>query len=93
MVETYIRNVPPDVTLVEKEHVAVCLKIKIGLGIGLERSGYLLLDPGYHVSRVVTIMEDKLYPHTGTDLLTNEITFSFSDHYVHSKTYPTDLPC
>lgn len=49
----------------EKEHVAVCLQIQIGLGIGVERYGYLILDPGYHVSRVVTIMEDKLYPHTG----------------------------
>lgn len=59
---------PPDVNVVEKEHVAVCLRIQIGTGIGAVRSGYLLLDPGYHVSRVVTIMEDKLYPHTGTDV-------------------------
>lgn len=44
----------------EKEHVLVCLKIKIG-----ERCGFMLLDPGYHIARVVTVMADKLYPHTG----------------------------
>lgn len=25
----------------------------------------MLLDPGYHIARVVTVMADKLYPHTG----------------------------
>jgi len=25
----------------------------------------MLLDPGYHVARVITVMADKLYPHTG----------------------------
>lgn len=45
----------------EKEHVGVCLKIQIGSN----RHGFLLLDPGYHVSRPVTVMQDLLYPHTG----------------------------
>ncbi|XP_046753162.1 uncharacterized protein LOC124416276, partial [Diprion similis] len=44
----------------EKEHVLVCLKIEIN-----GRRGVLLLDPGYHVARVVTVMADKLYPHSG----------------------------
>lgn len=25
----------------------------------------MLLDPGYHIARVITVMADKLYPHTG----------------------------
>lgn len=44
----------------EKEHVLLCLKFQIN-----ERQGLLLCDPGYHVSRVVTVMHDKAYPHTG----------------------------
>uniref|UniRef100_A0A1B6KF53 Uncharacterized protein n=1 Tax=Graphocephala atropunctata TaxID=36148 RepID=A0A1B6KF53_9HEMI len=48
---------PPSV---EKEHVMVALKLNIA-----GRRGLLLLDPGYHIARVVTVMEDELYPHTG----------------------------
>lgn len=44
----------------DKEHVLVCMKVEIA-----GRKGVLLLDPGYHVARVVTVMEDKAYPHTG----------------------------
>ncbi|EFN76835.1 hypothetical protein EAI_16481 [Harpegnathos saltator] len=51
---------PPAPASGEKEHVLVCLRIKIG-----ERCGFMLLDPGYHIARVVTVMADKLYPHTG----------------------------
>lgn len=51
---------PPAADSGEKEHVLVCLKIAIG-----KRQGVMLLDPGYHVARVVTVMHDKLYPHTG----------------------------
>jgi hypothetical protein len=59
-IESYIDCVPPNRAIVEKEHVMVCLPIQIGT-----RKGYLMLDPGYHVSRVVTVMEDGQYPHTG----------------------------
>lgn len=38
----------------------VCLRIEID-----KRRGVMLLDPGYHVARVITVMADKLYPHTG----------------------------
>ncbi|XP_017050978.2 uncharacterized protein LOC108094741 isoform X1 [Drosophila ficusphila] len=45
---------------VEKEHVMVAMRIAIG-----ERRGVMILDPGYHVSRAVTVMQDQSYPHTG----------------------------
>lgn len=51
---------PPAADSGEKEHVLVCLKIEIS-----GRRGLMLLDPGYHVARVITVMEDKSYPHTG----------------------------
>lgn len=51
---------PPAADIGEKEHVLVCLKIDIN-----GRKGVMLLDPGYHVARVITVMNDKQYPHTG----------------------------
>ena len=51
---------PPAADSGEKEHVLVCLKIEIN-----KRRGIMLLDPGYHVARVITVMADKQYPHTG----------------------------
>jgi hypothetical protein len=44
----------------EKEHSLVAMKINIA-----GREGMMLLDPGYHVARAVTIMKDQCYPHTG----------------------------
>ncbi|KAJ8981901.1 hypothetical protein NQ317_007293 [Molorchus minor] len=44
----------------EKEHVLMCLNVEFS-----GRSGTLLCDPGYHVSRVVNVMADKAYPNTG----------------------------
>ncbi|XP_050580363.1 uncharacterized protein LOC126917501, partial [Bombus affinis] len=58
---------PPAADSGEKEHVLVCLKIEIG-----GRKGVMLLDPGYHVARVITVMEDKLYPHTGWFIQSDE---------------------
>lgn len=46
--------------ILEKEHVLLALKFEIS-----GRSGVLLCDPGYHVGRVVTVMHDAVYPHTG----------------------------
>ncbi|GJQ73688.1 hypothetical protein Trydic_g14024 [Trypoxylus dichotomus] len=46
--------------ILEKEHVLLTLKFEIS-----GRSGILLCDPGYHVGRVVTVMHDTTYPHTG----------------------------
>lgn len=62
--DSYVGHVPPEKSTVEKEHVLLCLRIQI-LNGGKERNGFLLLDPGYHVSRVVTVMDDVMYPHTG----------------------------
>lgn len=44
----------------EKDHVMVAIHIRIG-----GRSGVFLSDLGYHISRVVTVMADRCYPHTG----------------------------
>lgn len=44
----------------EKEHSLVAMRIVVA-----GREGIILIDPGYHVARVVTIMKDQLYPHTG----------------------------
>jgi hypothetical protein len=43
-----------------KEHVLVCIRIKLGY-----RYGFVTFDPGYHVSRPIVVMEDEQYPHTG----------------------------
>lgn len=60
---------PPAAETGEKEHVLVCLKIEIS-----GRRGIMLLDPGYHVARVITVMADKLYPHTGWFTQSDEST-------------------
>ncbi|KAK6617008.1 hypothetical protein RUM44_005365 [Polyplax serrata] len=57
----------PRVSTSEKEHILVALKIIIG-----SRSGILLLDPGYHVARVITVMRDQMYPNTGWFLQSDE---------------------
>ncbi|KAM3957936.1 uncharacterized protein ACR2FA_008079 [Aphomia sociella] len=44
----------------EKDHVMVAIHVRIG-----SRRGVFLSDLGYHISRVVTVMEDRCYPHTG----------------------------
>lgn len=44
----------------EKEHALVAMKVVIA-----GREGMMILDPGYHVSRAVTVMKDQNYPHTG----------------------------
>ncbi|XP_035705049.1 uncharacterized protein LOC110847209 [Folsomia candida] len=77
--EEYIKNTPPDKEIVEKEHVSVCLKIMIGHN----RNGCMLLDPGYHVSRPVTIMEDGIYPHTGKFVQNDDGTNKKEYEYTH----------
>lgn len=44
----------------EKEHALVAMKVQVA-----GRDGMIVLDPGYHVARAVTIMQDQQYPHTG----------------------------
>ncbi|GLG94103.1 Uncharacterized protein GBIM_01371 [Gryllus bimaculatus] len=57
--EEYV-NREPNPRTTEKEHVMVAMHLNIA-----GRSGVMLLDPGYHVARVITVMADGLYPHTG----------------------------
>lgn len=59
-IQEYILYSPPEVEMTFKEHVVATMKISIG-----ERMGVIILDPGYHVSIPVTVMEDRKYPHTG----------------------------
>lgn len=44
----------------EKEHSLIAMRIQVA-----GRDGIMLLDPGYHVARAITIMKDQCYPHTG----------------------------
>lgn len=44
----------------EKEHSLVAMRVRVS-----GRDGIMLLDPGYHVARAVTVMNDQCYPHTG----------------------------
>lgn len=44
----------------EKDHVMVAIHVKVD-----GRPGVFLSDLGYHISRVVTVMADQCYPHTG----------------------------
>lgn len=45
-----------------KEHGLLCLKFYL---VQEKRSGFVLLDPGYHISQPIIVMKDGLYPHTG----------------------------
>lgn len=56
----YASNSSPDQDIAFKEHVVVAIKIDI-----CGRFGVAILDSGYHVARVVTVMADGCYPHTG----------------------------
>ncbi|KAM7343603.1 uncharacterized protein ACRADG_010586 [Cochliomyia hominivorax] len=65
---------------VEKEHAMVAMKLNIA-----GRNGVLILDPGYHVARCVTIMEDQMYPHTGWFTQSKEQHIQRDYCYVYSK--------
>ncbi|XP_060846615.1 uncharacterized protein LOC132926284, partial [Rhopalosiphum padi] len=58
--EGYISNDYPDPWVSDKEHVMVAMQIEIN-----GRGGVILLDPGYQIGRVITVMIDQQYPHTG----------------------------
>lgn len=65
----------------EKEHVLMCLKVEFS-----GRTATMLCDPGYHVSRVVTVMSDGAYPHTGWFIqsedndIRKEYNYQFTPH-------------
>lgn len=54
------KNIEHAAPSLEKEHALVAMQIVVG-----GREGVLILDPGYHVARAVTVMKDQCYPHTG----------------------------
>lgn len=78
----------PDPYDSEKEHVLVALKLNIA-----GRPGILLLDPGYHIGRAVTVMQDCCYPHTGEIQGDAECRIYYVFGFKHSlkptKHYPT----
>ncbi|CAH0392153.1 unnamed protein product [Bemisia tabaci] len=82
-VEEYIDS-DPDPSEVDKEHVLVAMRLDIA-----GRKGYLLLDPGYHVARVITVMEDKQYPHTGWFTQSQDETCKKEYNYVISEENPS----
>nr|XP_034834885.1 uncharacterized protein LOC117991402 [Maniola hyperantus] len=51
---------PCSVEYAEKEHVLVCVHMLVD-----GRAGVMLADPGYHLARLICVMHDKLYPHSG----------------------------
>ncbi|XP_017073041.2 uncharacterized protein LOC108109147 [Drosophila eugracilis] len=65
---------------VEKEHVMVAMRVAIG-----DRRGVMILDPGYHVSRAVTVMQDQSYPHTGWFTQSKEPHLQRDYCYVYSQ--------
>lgn len=70
----------------EKEHALVAMKVRVA-----GRDGMIVLDPGYHVARAVTIMQDHQYPHTGWFVqsedgggaVKREYAYTFSAHSVN----------
>lgn len=60
-IQPYILNCKDNAMYnLEKEHSLVAMRINVS-----GREGLLILDPGYHVARAVTVMKDQCYPHTG----------------------------
>lgn len=65
----------------EKEHALIAVHISVA-----GREGLMILDPGYHVARAVTVMKDLCYPHTGWFTQSDEphcrreYCYSFSTH-------------
>lgn len=51
----------------EKEHALVAMRIIVA-----GREGVMILDPGYHIARAVTVMKDQSYPHTGWFIQSDE---------------------
>ncbi|XP_050544846.1 uncharacterized protein LOC126907528 [Daktulosphaira vitifoliae] len=60
-IERYEIRDNPDPWVVDKEHVLVAMKIKV-----IGRNGIMILDPGFQIGRVITVMNDGLSPHTDT---------------------------
>ncbi|XP_050531320.1 uncharacterized protein LOC126900016 [Daktulosphaira vitifoliae] len=50
----------PNPWITFKDHILIALQIEI-----IGRKGVLILDPGFLNNKVITVMDDKLSPHTG----------------------------
>ncbi|XP_063244203.1 uncharacterized protein LOC134543230, partial [Bacillus rossius redtenbacheri] len=74
--DCYHHEEEPDAINSIKEHVMVALRVTVA-----GRPGFLLSDPGYHIARVVTIMADALYPHTGWFTQSDEPACRKEYHY------------
>ncbi|CAH0385941.1 unnamed protein product [Bemisia tabaci] len=96
--ESYLKlNLEP--SLVEKYHVVVALNIKIKYG-NIYRNGVLLLEPGFQIASVITVMEDRNHPHTGlftqkkdlNRINKHEYSFSGSDYIIWVATENIGTP-
>lgn len=58
-VESYCSSSSPPIASCEKEHVMLCVRVRIQ-----GRGGIILMDPGYNVAEPITVMEDNFYPHS-----------------------------
>jgi len=57
--ETYCSGSYPPYESCDKEHLFLCISFELG-----QRRGVMLMDPGYHVSVPIIVMEDGCYPHS-----------------------------
>lgn len=97
-IDQYVENCTQsgmDMTMpnLEKEHSLVAMRIRVA-----GRDGMMLLDPGYHVARAVTVMKDQYYPHTSWFVqsdepqLKREYCYQFnadSDEFIEWKEHTT----
>ncbi|KAL7638739.1 UNVERIFIED_CONTAM: hypothetical protein RMT77_010272 [Armadillidium vulgare] len=83
-IDPYCSTSSPPVTTCEKEHVLICIRIKIK-----DRIGVILLDPGYHVVKPITVMMDRLYPHSGKILIgqKDSVTKYYSYEYHNNPAF------
>lgn len=51
------------------------------------RGGVVLLDPGYQIGRVVTVMIDQEYPHTGKLFCLNLLLIDFNHIYIFIRSF------
>ncbi|KAK7076792.1 hypothetical protein SK128_000332 [Halocaridina rubra] len=82
-VDWYCSTGVPPISTCEKEHVLVCIRIRIS-----DRPGMLLLDPGYHVGEPITVMEDGLYPQSGiirANTTKSNIIRTYQYHYIQDN--------
>lgn len=82
-VKEYVSWGPEQVAGAEKEHVLAGVRVTID-----GRPGLMLADPGYHVSRVITVMMDRAYPHTGWFTQSDESQCRKEYNYVYNPVNP-----